>query len=64
MSKDKVEITLEVERGHKEWLESVVNEFSLNSESKAARILFDYAIADADDTLVFAKENSRCRHCG
>ena len=64
MPKDKVEVTLELERDQIEWLETIVNQFSLSSNSKAARILFDYAISDADNALVFAGENSRCHRCG
>ena len=64
MPKDKVTTTLELERGHLEWLNSIVDQYAFAAESKAARVLFDYAIQDADNELIFADENARCRHCG
>jgi len=64
MPKDKVTATLELERGHLEWLNSIVDRYDFADESKAARVLFDYAIQDADNELIFADENARCRHCG
>ena len=64
MAKDKVTATLELERDHLEWLNTIVNHYDLADESKAARVLFDYVIQDADNELIFAAENSRCQHCG
>ena len=64
MPKDKVTATLELERDHLEWLNTIVDQYGFADESKAARVLFDYAMQDADNELVFADENARCRHCG
>ena len=64
MPKDKVTATLELERGHLEWLNTIVDQYDFANESKAARVLFDYAADDADNELIFAGENARCRHCG
>jgi len=64
MAKDKIDVTLKLERNHLEWLNTIVDQYDLADESKAARVLFDYAIGDADHELVFANENARCQHCG
>lgn len=64
MPKDKVTAILELEQDHLEWLNTIVNEYDFADESKAARVLFDYVIQDADSELIFADENTRCRHCG
>ena len=64
MAKDKIDVTLRLERGHLEWLNTIVDQYALADESKATRVLFDYTIRDADHELVFASENVRCRHCG
>ncbi len=64
MPKDKVTATLELERDHLEWLKTIVDHYGFADESKAARVLFDYASQDADNELIFAAENARCRHCG
>ena len=64
MPKDKVTATLELERDHLEWLNTIVDQYGFADESKAARVLFDYASQDADNELIFAAENARCRHCG
>ena len=64
MPKNKVEVTLEIENEHLEWLNSTAVEYNLADESKVARVLLDYAIQDADADEVFARDNMRCRHCG
>ena len=64
MPKDKVTATLELERDHLEWLNTIVAQYDFADESKAARVLFDYASQDADKELIFAAENARCQHCG
>ena len=63
MEKDKVEVTLELERDHAEWLAAVVDKYGFPDESKAARVLLDFALQDGDEDLIFAPENMRCRHC-
>jgi len=64
MPKDKVTVTLELKEDHLEWLKTIVDHYDFADESKAARVLFDYACQDADNELIFAAENARCRHCG
>ena len=64
MAKDKVTVTLELERDQLEWLNTIVDQHDFPDESKAARVLFDYAMGDVDKELIFAAENMRCRHCG
>ena len=64
MPTDKVTATLELERDHLEWLNTIVDQYHFADESKAARVLFDYAIQDGENELIFADENARCRHCG
>ena len=64
MPKDKVSVTLELERDQAEWLNSIAEEHKLRDQSKAARVLLDYAMADGDAQLIFAGENGRCLHCG
>ena len=64
MPKDKVTVTLELERDHLEWQNTIANQHHFPDESKAARVLFNYAIKDADNELIFAGENARCPHCG
>jgi hypothetical protein len=43
MPKDKITATLELERDHLEWLNTIVDHYDFTDESKAARVLFDYA---------------------
>lgn len=62
-SKDKVEVTIEIETDQLDWLLEMASTFNLGDESKAARVLLDYAIDDADEESIFAIENTRCRHC-
>ena len=64
MPKDKVTVTLELKGDHLEWLKTIVDHYDFADESKAARVLFDYASQDADKELIFSAENARCRHCG
>lgn len=63
MAKDKVTVDLEIERDHAEWLKENAERFGLEDESKALRVLMDYAIRDVDDELIFSPRNKRCRHC-
>ena len=64
MPKNKVEVTLEIENEHLEWLNSTAGEYNLADESKVTRVLLDYMIQDADADEVFGRDNMRCRHCG
>jgi hypothetical protein len=64
MPSDKVTHEFEIESEHREWLEEVADEYDFQDESKALRVLLDYAIQDADKEMVFSDENMRCRYCG
>ena len=61
--KDKVELTLSLESDHLDWLSEIIQDYDLRDESKAIRILLDYAIEDADKDEVFSPDNMRCKHC-
>ena len=62
-AKNAVKITVEVEGYQLAYLKKIAEEFSLPDESKALRVLLDYALQDGDDYQIFANENMRCRHC-
>ncbi len=64
MPSNKVTHEFEIESEHREWLEEVAEEYDFQDESKALRVLLDYAIQDADKEMVFSDENMRCRYCG
>lgn len=59
---DKITVTLEIQNDQNEWLETIVQEYSVPDSSKALRILLDYAIQEADPDEVF--NIIRCHHCG
>ena len=64
MPSDKVAHEFEIESEQREWLEEVADEYDFQDESKALRVLLDFAIQDADKDTIFADENMRCRFCG
>lgn len=61
--KDKIELTIDLETDHLDWLSEIIQDYDLPNESKAIRILLDYAIQDADKDEIFSPDNIRCRHC-
>ena len=61
--KDKSEITVEIESDQLTWLDQILNDYDFPDESKALRVLIDYAIQDGDADLIFSPENMRCQHC-
>ena len=63
MPSDKVTHPFEIEKEHREWLEEVAGEYRFPDESKALRVLMDYAVRDADKDLIFSRKNARCRFC-
>ena len=63
MPKDKVDVTLKLEREQLEWINMIAGQYNLKDESKVARVLIDYAISDSDTEIVFGKGNTRCRYC-
>ncbi len=64
MAQDKIDHTFEIESEQRKWLDDIVEEYNFMDESKALRVLLDYAIQDGDQDLIFADENMRCRYCG
>ena len=64
MPHDPIEHEFEIESSHREWLDKIADEYSFMDESKALRVLLDYAIQDGDAELIFADTNMRCLHCG
>ena len=64
MSKNKIEITIEIEDDQADWISDNMGEYDLADESKAFRILLDYAMDEVDADTVFSSENIRCLHCG
>ena len=64
MAHEKTDITVTVETEQAEWLTQQAVEFGLPDDSKALRILIDFAIQEIDAKTIFSSENERCRHCG
>ena len=60
----KISIRVEVEDEQADWLTENSVEYGLSDQSKALRVLLDYAIQDVDAELIFSDDNSRCRFCG
>ena len=63
MAKDKVEVMLQLERDQVDWLATIVSQYGFPDQSKAARVLLDFALQDGDEYEIFDPENMRCRHC-
>ena len=59
----KIEHTFEIAKEQREWLDSVTEEYGLPDESKALRILLDYAIEEGNKDEIFSDINMRCRYC-
>ena len=64
MPSDKIAQTVEIERAQRDWLGEIAKDYGLADESKALRVLLDFAIQDGDKDLIFSSENMRCRFCG
>ena len=64
MAKNKTEISFEIEEDHVEWLAENTTEYGLDDESKAIRVLIDFAMEEIESVNIFAPENMRCRLCG
>tara|TARA_B100000686_G_scaffold50867_1_gene54665 strand:+ start:2153 stop:2347 length:195 start_codon:yes stop_codon:yes gene_type:complete len=64
MAHEKTDITVTVETDQADWLAQQAVEFGLPDDSKALRILIDFAIQEIDSGTIFSGENERCRHCG
>ena len=63
MSGNKTEHTFEIANEQREWLDLVTEEYDLPDESKALRILLDYAIEEGNKDQIFSDVNMRCRYC-
>ena len=61
--KNIIQISVEVEGDQAAYLKKMAEEYGLADESKALRVLLDYAIADGDKELIYDMRNMRCRHC-
>ena len=64
MAHEKTDFAATIETDQAEWFAEQTAEFGLPDDSKALRILIDYAMEELDAKLIFASENARCRHCG
>ena len=64
MAQDKLEVTLLIEKTQAEWLADKASEYALEDESKAARVLLDYAMDGIETDIIFSAANMRCMHCG
>ena len=62
MAGEKTKVTFEINPDAYDMLKSVTEKYKLADESKALRILIDYAATDGDWEEIFAKV--RCRRCG
>jgi hypothetical protein len=62
MPKPKMPVTYIVEADHVTFLCQMTEGFDLPDESKALRVLIEYALQDGDLYQIFAAENMRCRH--
>ena len=64
MAHEKTDFAATIETAQAERLTDQTAEVGLPDDSKALRILIDFAMEELDAQLIFASENSRCRHCG
>ncbi len=64
MPMNKVAQNFEIEQAQLDWLGEMAKGYGLADESKAMRVLLDFAIQDADNETIFAPQNARCRFCG
>ncbi len=60
MPKQTGEYTLEAAHGY--WLRDMAAKHGLKDQSKALRVLLDFAMEDGDEDLIFKKK--RCEFCG
>jgi|GEM_PF-696674 hypothetical protein len=61
--KNIIQISVEVEEDQAAYLKTMTEEYGLADESKALRVLLDFAIVDGDKELIYDMRNMRCRHC-
>lgn len=58
-----IPVNIDIEADHAAYLEEMATKYDLADQSKALRILLDYAMKDADENTIFDMVNMRCRHC-
>ena len=54
--------TYELNDDHAAWLKEMAEDYGLEDEGKALRIVLDYVMQEADRDVIF--EDIRCHHCG
>ena len=52
---------IELNENHLQWLTSMTEKYGLSDNDKALRIILDYVMDEADQTVVFTE--IRCNHC-
>jgi len=62
MADQKIKYEFEIQEDHIQWLNEMVNQYSLPDKHKVLRILLDFAKEDGDLDLIF--DTIRCQHCG
>lgn len=60
MAKNKVLTTYTIEQTHADFLTEIASKFDIADESKALRILIEYAKQEGDLHQIFAPDNMRC----
>ena len=63
MAVEKVTHTFEVRDYHLKFLNNMMEQYKIQNQGKALRILLDYAVGDADLDTVFDRKNARCYGC-
>jgi 3-isopropylmalate dehydratase small subunit len=63
MAVEKVMHTFEVRDYHLKFLNNMMEQYKIQNEGKALRILLDYAVGDAELGTVFDRKNARCYGC-
>ena len=58
----KIKHEFDINEDHLKWLKEMAAKYSLPDESKALRVLIDFAKTDGDSDLIF--DVIRCLHCG
>jgi hypothetical protein len=64
MAGNKSAMTFEARDYQIEFLRDMMGKYAIKDESKALRVLLDYAVQDADLDAIFDKKNMRCIACG
>ena len=62
MQKNKVGVEYKIEGDQQEWLNKAAEEFGLPDDSKALRVLLDFAMEEGNREHIFGQ--IRCTRCG